>query len=85
MAIPCIGRLSLAQELGRRKRYQVAETEKSCFWEGELALTEFVVEDHDTGRIRIMLASSTAINTAIRLQKEKKLGGRLYQPIRRRR
>lgn len=49
MAIPCIGRFSLAQELGGRKKYQVAETEKSCFFFClELALTEFVVEDHDT-------------------------------------
>lgn len=72
MTMPCIGRLSLAQELGGGRRYQVAETEKSRFWEGELALTESVVGDYDTGRIRIMLASSTT-NTAIRLHKEKKV------------
>lgn len=42
------------------------------FGEGELALTESIVEDDDTGCIKIMLANKTT-STTIRVHKKEKI------------
>lgn len=54
-AITCSGRLSPAGKLGRRKMYQVAQMDESCFGDKEQALMKSVVEDDSMGCIPIRL------------------------------
>lgn len=61
--------------LGRKKMYQVVKMDEPHFGEGELARTEFVVEDDDASHIPMMLANTTFRTIWV----HKRIYVRLYQ------